>query len=157
MSAVAGATCQRSGGFFHLVHVRHLLDVVLFYVLSHGVHDPGHFLLRLLIIVELQARAAVGADVVWIRGVAVIAVCAECACPSFHDFVNLFSGEVLGKHFEVGWSRVVARRLTCTSRWRALRCLGDGRDREDCTGDDGDRDCGRGQGSEFQRFPRIVK
>lgn len=149
MTAMAGAAVQWSCRLCRLVHVRNLLDVVLLQVLGHGVHDAGHVLLRFRVVVKLQARTAIGTEVIWIRGMAVIAMRAEGACPSFHDVVNLVTGQVLWKYFQVFGRGEVAGRST-GSRWRALRCLSNCGDREYCAGKQGDRDGGRGQGSNFQ-------
>jgi len=149
VASVAGTAAQGSSGFFHLVHVRYFLDVVFLHILGHRVHDPGHVLFRFRIIVEFEPGTAVRADVVGIGRMAMIAMRAERACPAFHDVVNLVPRQILGKNLQILRRREIAR-WASASGWRALRCLGHGRDRENRAGNQRDRDCGRGQGSDFQ-------
>ena len=156
MAAMAGAACHRRRRVRHLVQIGRFRNGILFQVLGHGVHDPGDLFFRLGVVVKLKSRTAVWPKIVGIGSVAGVAVRAECASPSFHDVVNLVSGQVLGKHLEIfgGWE---VARLACRSRRRTLRCLGDGGYREDCAGNDGDRDGGRGQGSDFQAFSSLLE
>ena len=125
VAAVAGSAVQWSGGLLHLVHVRNFLDVVLLYVLGHGVHDAGHVLLGLRVVIEFQPRAAIWTEIVGIGSVAVIAMRAKSTGPSFHDVVNLVAGQVLGKYLQVLRRGKVAGWAAGSGR-RALRCLGNG-------------------------------
>ena len=63
-------------------------------------------------------------------GVAGVAVHAQRACPSFHDFVNLLPGQVFGEDLQVGGRGIAARRAAAASGGWALRSLRDGCDGE---------------------------
>ena len=81
--------------------VIHLADVVCVDVLDHLEHHARGRLLRLCIVGKIQARPAIGPDVVRIWGVARIAVRAQCRFPAFHDVVNLLPGQTFGQHFKI--------------------------------------------------------
>ena len=125
MAAMAGSAGDR------LCRPFDLHDVVLVDALGHGVHEAGRVLLRLGVVGEVEARAAVGANVVRVCGVAGVAVDAERALPYLHDVAHLLAGQVLGQHFEVGGRGEGARsRRAPPARGWALRFLGDGGDGE---------------------------
>lgn len=150
MAAVAGSAGKRRVLHRHLIEFFRLGNVVLFHVLGHGVHDSSDLLFRFGVVIELESWTPVRPDVIWIGGMAGVAMRAERAGPSFHDVVDLVPGQILRQNLEIGWGREAARRSAWCSGWRALRCLGNGRDRENCAGYNGNRDRGRGQGSDFQ-------
>ena len=51
---------------------------------------------------KVELRAAVGSLLVGVGGVAVVAMHAQIAGPSVHDVADLFAGQILGQHFQIG-------------------------------------------------------
>jgi hypothetical protein len=137
MPAVAGA----AGDLGRRVELAH---VVLVDVLHHGEHHARSGLLRLGVVGKVEARTAVGPDVLGVGRVAGVAVPAQGAFPDFHDVAHLLPGQVLGQHFEVGRSGKRSRG-SAAGWWARLGRLGNG----NCSSEEArcDKSCRRAKGN----------
>ena len=110
VTAMAGAAGKRGGRLLHLIHCRDLGYVVFLDVFGHGVHDAGHGLLILGVERKIELGAAVGSLLVGIGGVTIVAMNTEIPGPSVHNVADLFAGQILRQHFQIGGRGKGARR-----------------------------------------------
>ena len=82
-----------------------LADVLCVDLLNHPDHQAGSGFLRLRVISEVEARTPVGAEVLWIGGMAGAALGAERGLPLMHQFVNLIPSHRLRQDLQVGRRR----------------------------------------------------
>jgi hypothetical protein len=148
VAAVAGAAGDRFAGVFNLA------DVLAVDLLGHLVHEACGGLFWLGVVGVVEARAAIGADVLGIGGVAGGAVCAEVGFPLVHELVDLLAGHGFGQDLEIGGG---GRGGMLMCRWGGGRLCGGGLlggfhragGEENCCSDHGGG-CGKSNGCEFQ-------
>jgi hypothetical protein len=102
---VAAMTSAARDWRWWLAMVIDLADVLRVDFLNHSHHQAGGGFLRLGVVGEVEARAPVGANVLWVGGMAGAALGAERGLPLVHQFVDLIASHGFGQDLQVGRRR----------------------------------------------------